>query len=69
MKATMWNNTTEDPDRRERCTAECLVHRSVPWEAFVEILTISPDRSQQVETILADLGQTIPISSHPQAYF
>lgn len=69
MEAKMWTNTPEDPDRRERRMAECLVHRRVPWEAFIEIQTISQDRCQEVETILADLGHTIPVRSHPQAYF
>jgi hypothetical protein len=69
MEATMWNNTTENPDRMERRMAECLVHQRVPWEAFIEILTISQDRRQQVEMILADLGHSIPVRSHPQAYF
>jgi hypothetical protein len=69
MATKMWNDTPDDPDRRERRMAECLVHRQVPWEAFIEIQTISQDRCQEVETILADLGHTIPVRSHPQAYF
>lgn len=69
MRATMWANTPEDPDRRERRMAECLVNRRVPWEAFIKILTISQDRRRQVETILSGFGINIPVRSHPEAYF
>jgi hypothetical protein len=34
MRATYWADTDDDPDRKERRTAECLVHRAVPWVSF-----------------------------------
>lgn len=41
MEATYWNNTPERPDRKELRMAKCLVHRSTPWEAFLEVATKS----------------------------
>lgn len=69
MAIKMWNNTPDDPDRRERRMAECLVHRQVPWEAFMEVLTIDQEHRQRAETILASVGHSIQVRTHPRAYF
>lgn len=69
MATKMWNNTPDDPDRRERRMAECLVHRQVPWEAFMEVQTVDQEHRQRAETILAGVGCSIPVRSHPGAYF
>ena len=52
MRAKMWNDTVQEPDRRERRMAECLVHEVVPWEAFTEIHVRSADRRTTVEELL-----------------
>lgn len=41
MTATYWNNTPDDPDRKERRQAECLVHPLVPWQLIEGVATKS----------------------------
>jgi len=37
MRAQMWNNTAEDPDRMRRRMAEFLVHERVPTDCLAGI--------------------------------
>lgn len=69
MRATMWNDTIDEPDRMERRMAECLVHEVVPWEAFLQVHVRNVDRRAEVE---AALGQGIapgPVHVTPDWYF
>ena len=69
MRAMMWNDTVEEPDRMERRMAECLVHEVVPWEAFTEIHVRTAERRTQVEELLR-LGVTPgPVRVTPDWYF
>lgn len=52
MEARYWNNTNEYPDRRERRMAECLVHRSVPWESVLFVGARSQTVADQVGQIV-----------------
>jgi hypothetical protein len=69
MKATMWNNTVEEPDRMERRMAECLVHRVVPWEAFTEMHVRTEARRAQGEAVLKSMGARTPVRVRPDWYF
>ncbi|WP_419920034.1 DarT ssDNA thymidine ADP-ribosyltransferase family protein [Candidatus Poriferisocius sp.] len=49
MEDQWWfNNTSADPDRKERRMAELLVHQRVPWSTMLGIATRSEARSRQV---------------------
>ena len=52
MTAKYWNNTPDDPDRKERRQAECLVHPDVPWQAIEGIATKTEHARAQVELVL-----------------
>ncbi|MGB2718728.1 MAG: DUF4433 domain-containing protein [Rhodococcus sp. (in: high G+C Gram-positive bacteria)] len=70
MKATMWKNTDDDPDRKERRMAECLVHHKVHWSVFTQIVVHNAARADRVRTDLDRLGITIPpIDVRPGSYF
>jgi hypothetical protein len=69
MRATYWNNTPEDPERRERRMAECLVHQLVPWEAFTEIVTRKQACAATAQATLNRLGVSIPVNVRPGWYF
>lgn len=69
MDATWWNNTPEDPERRERRMAECLVHQHVPWEAFAGIVTRTEARRTEAEGLLASVGVATTVKSRAEWYF
>jgi ssDNA thymidine ADP-ribosyltransferase, DarT len=69
MKAEWWNNTPEDPDRRERRMAECLVHDRVPFEAFVGIVTRNTATRDRVMRDLEAQGEMMEVVNRSGWYF
>lgn len=69
MRATMWNDTPDLPDRKERRMAECLVHERVPWEAFTQIGVKSDACARLARTALAPVGCSVPIVVRRGWYF
>jgi hypothetical protein len=56
MTARYWNNTPEDPDRKERRQAECLVHPHVPWQAIEGVATKTESARVQVGLLLGTVA-------------
>lgn len=69
MREKYWANTAEDPQRRERRMAECLVHEMVPFEAFSEVVVKSSDVAEEARAVLAGNGAAIPVIVRPGWYF
>lgn len=69
MTATMWNNTAEDPDRRERRMAECLVYQRVPWEAVTCVATRTAQRRAEAEALLRSVGVSAVVEVRSGWYF
>ena len=69
MTATYWNNTPEDPDRKERRQAECLVHPVVPWQVIEGVATMTERARAQVELVLGSVGQPVPVAVRANWYF
>jgi hypothetical protein len=69
MRATMWNNTPSEPDRRERRMAECLVHRQVPWWAIEYVAARTPARAIEAQATLARFSQGIAVRTRRDWYF
>ncbi len=69
MRATMWANTSAEPDRKERRMAECLVHACVPWEAFSEVVTKTRACAALVTQALSTVGSSTPVHVRPDWYF
>lgn len=69
MRERYWSSTYEQPDRRERRMAECLVHRFVPPEAFTEIVVKSREIVREAERAVATAGLSMPVSVVGDWYF
>jgi hypothetical protein len=69
MRARMWNDTADDPDRMRRRMAEFLVHERVPVRCLAGIAVRAPAVKRQVMTILADHGISLPVQIRPGWYF
>jgi hypothetical protein len=69
MRAHMWNNTAEDPDRMRRRMAEFLVHEHVPIECLTEIAVRTRAMRTQVEQQLAAGNIDLPVRVRAHWYF
>lgn len=69
IAAHMWNDTLDDPDRKARRMAECLVHQAVPFVAFHEIGVFDDDARDRAEVMLATLGITATVNVHRDWYY
>ena len=56
MRARYWSNTPDDPDRKERRQAVCLVHPGVPWDLIEEVVTKTAEGRDRVAAALAERG-------------
>jgi ssDNA thymidine ADP-ribosyltransferase, DarT len=69
MKATYWSDTPEDGDRRRRRQAEFLVHQFCPWKVITEIGVINNTVQSQVQQILQNFNQKLPIKVYSSWYY
>lgn len=70
MSATYWSNTPDDPERRERRQAECLVHQRVPWKLIDSVVVKSKAIGDEVAEALAKLGDHVTkVFVRPSMYF
>ena len=69
MRARYWANSEEDPDRRERRMAECLVHRTVPWPAIQEVVVRDRQRRLLALEVLDNLNVDMRVRIEPDWYF
>lgn len=69
MKATYWNSTAEDPNRKCRRQAEFLVHRRFPLELVTDIVAYNGTRAEECREILAAEGINIPVRIERSWYY
>lgn len=69
MDARYWFNTPTEPDRRSRRMAEFLVHRRVPWDAFIELAVSSDEDAARVRASLAKVSADLVIRVRQDWYF
>jgi hypothetical protein len=69
MRARMWANTAEDPDRMRRRMAEFLVHERLEIQRLTEIAVRTPGMKKRLVDQLADQGVALRVTVHPGWYF
>lgn len=69
IRARMWSNTVEDPDRMRRRMAEFLVHERVPINLLAGIAVRTPEALAQVTDTLASRNVNLPVRVRPGWYF
>jgi hypothetical protein len=68
MRARYWSNTDEDPERRERRMAECLVHRRVPFDVLRGIAVHNDEQATAVGEVLDRHSKSTPVRVRPDWY-
>jgi hypothetical protein len=68
MIARYWRNTDEDPERRERRMAECLVHRRVPFDVLHGIAVHNDQQATAVGEVLDRYNKSTPVVVRPGWY-
>ena len=69
MRARMWNDTEDYPDRKERRMAEALVRGVVPWEAITEVSAWSREVAAEAQRAIAVAGAATPVTVRRDWYF
>ena len=69
MEGQWWNNTPTEPDRRSRRMAEFLVHRRVPWEAFIELAARTAEDAARAQASLAKVNADGVVQVRQDWYF
>jgi|tagenome__1003787_1003787.scaffolds.fasta_scaffold20808985_3 hypothetical protein len=69
MRARMWNNTADDPDRMRRRMAEFLVHERVSTTCLAGIAVRTTIIEQEVESILTSFNVNLPVRVRADWYY
>jgi len=69
MRARMWNNTADDPDRMRRRMAEFLVHERLPVSHLTHVVVRNSGMKANVEAILTEYQTQIRVLVRPGWYF
>ncbi len=64
-----WNNTMEDPDRKRRKQAECLVYKSVPFSAIITVCVYNQSALDYIAHVFEEYDSTIPVKIKPDFYY
>ena len=69
MRAAMWRNRADDPDRMRRRMAECLVKGRVPFSVFERIVVRTDETAAAARTALRDAGLDLPVEIKANWYY
>lgn len=69
MRAQMWANSADDPDRRRRRMAEFLAHQRVPVSCLSGIVVRRDMMKERVTEMLASSGTDLPVAAEASWYF
>lgn len=69
IKATYWNDTDQDNDKKRRRQAEFLVYQFFPWELVEEIGVINDTVAERVKGILSSLRKYPEVMIQKKWYY
>ena len=69
MRAAVWKNTAEDPDRMRRRMAEFLVHERVPMSCLVGVAVRTAAMRDRVGSTLDRRRMALPVRVQPSWYY
>lgn len=69
VNARQWNNTENDPDRKRRKEAECLVFREMPFSAVTGIAVYNQESSDYITVVLQRNNLNIPVTIETSWYY
>ncbi len=69
MTERYWGNTAQDPDRKERRQAECLVHPGVAWTLLEMIVVRSHEARERVLQTMDGRSDVPEVDVRPGWYF
>jgi len=69
VRLKRWNNTPDDPDRKRRKEAECLVYQEMPFEAIIGIGVYNQESFDYISNILSVNNISVPVRIKPEWYY
>lgn len=69
VKATQWNDTVEDSDRKRRKQAELIVHNEVPVDCLAGIAVYNDSAKQKVELMVQNAQKNFKVIVKKSWYY
>lgn len=69
MRATFWNDTVEDGDRKRRRQAEFLIHDHCPWSLIKGIGVMDAKVESAVHELIREVGHRPKVKVMPAWYY
>ena len=64
-----WNNLPDDPDRKRRKEAECLVYKELTFDKILAISVYNQNASNYISSVLQKNNLNIPVLIKPDWYY
>ncbi|MBK9096902.1 MAG: DUF4433 domain-containing protein [bacterium] len=69
VRLQQWKDTAEDPDRKRRKSAECLVHKELKFGAIIAIVVYNQEAYDYISSVLEKNKIKIPLEIRPDWYY
>lgn len=69
IRSRNWANTDDDPDKKRRKEAECLVYREVSVDAIFEIVVYNQAAYDYILNVLNEKNKNIPVALRRDWYY
>lgn len=69
VRLKRWYNTEDDPDRKRRKEAECLIYQEMPLSAIIGIGVYNQEAFDYIIKVMSDNKISIPVRIKPEWYY